>query len=189
MILETIKKYKPTCQQEEMDKKLIIEFIKQNPDALYRTNLAAHITSSAIVVNENLDKVVFAYHLIYKEWAWLGGHNDGDGNCLRVAIRETKEETGLVNIKPFYDEPVMLDAIFVENHIKNGKYVPDHLHLNLTYLLVADEKDELIIKEDENSGVKWFDIEDIFNISDEKRMKPIYGKVVELIKKIREKRL
>ena len=39
---------------------------------------------------------------------------------------------------------------------KRGKYVPSHLHLNVTYLLEADEEEVLRIKPDENSGVKWF---------------------------------
>lgn len=37
-----------------------------------------------------------------------------------------------------------------------GAYVPSHLHLNVTYLLEADEEERLRLKEDENSGVAWF---------------------------------
>ena len=44
----------------------------------------------------------------------------------------------------------------VDGHEKRGKYVPSHLHLNVTYLLEADEEEVLRIKPDENSGVKWF---------------------------------
>ena len=52
--------------------------------------------------------------------------------------------------------------------MKNEKYVGSHVHLNCTYLLEADENDELFIKEDENSGVKWIPIEEVKNISKEK---------------------
>ena len=43
-------------------------------------------------------------------------------------------------------------------HEKKGKYVPSHLHLNVTYLLEADDTESLHIKQDENSAVNWFPI-------------------------------
>ena len=38
--------------------------------------------------------------------------------------------------------------------------MPCHLHLNVTYLIEADDSDELRIKEDENSAVKWFGVDE-----------------------------
>jgi hypothetical protein len=77
-------------------------------------------------------------------------------------------------------------VIQVTNHIKHGKYVPDHLHLNASFLLVADEKDELKINHDENSGVSWFLLEDIFNHVSEKRMIPVYQKALDKIKALKK---
>ena len=54
-----------------------------------------------------------------------------------------------------------LEIICVNGHIKRGKYVSSHVHLNLTYLLEVDENEILKIKEDENSDVKWVNIEDV----------------------------
>ena len=178
--------YIPKNEQETVDKKAIVEFIKRNPDVLNRENLVAHITSSSIVVNEKLDKVLFAYHNIYDSWGWLGGHNDDDPDLLHVAVKEAKEETGIENVRPYNDEIMMIDIIYVENHIKHGKYVPDHLHLNATYLLIADELDDLVVKPDENQGVKWFLIDDVLNYITEPRMEPIYQKAFNYIKKIRD---
>lgn len=185
MVKDLIEQYTPFNEQEAMDKKAMLAFIDNNSDVLERNNLVAHITSSAIVVNDAMDKVVFAYHNIYDSWAWVGGHNDGDADLLKVAIKETKEETGIDNVRPFSDDIFMLDIIHVTNHIKHGTYVPDHLHLNITYLLVADETDELHVKHDENSGVKWFFIDDVLNYVKEDRMKPIYQKAFAKIKVLR----
>ena len=44
-------------------------------------------------------------------------------------------------------------------------------------MLEADEHDALRIKEDENSGVKWIDINEINNVIDEPKMEPIYDKM------------
>lgn len=174
--IEQIKNYQPFNEQEKYDKKLILKFINKNSDNLYRENLAGHITSSAIVVNSEMTKVLFAYHNIYDSWSWVGGHNDGDPDLLKVAIKETKEETGISEVKPFNKEIFMLDVIYVENHIKKGKYVPDHLHLNLTFLLIADENQKLIIKPDENQAVKWIELKKVFEMISEPRMIPVYKK-------------
>ena len=185
-MLELIKKYIPKNEQEEMDKKTIIQFIEKNDDYLERTNLVAHMSSSAIVVNEAMTKVLFAHHNIYNSWGWLGGHNDGDPDSLKVAIKEAKEEAGIKNIRPYSEEIFMIDVIYVFNHIKHGKYVNDHLHLNTTYLLIAEETDNLIVKPDENSGVAWFDIETVFDYVSEERIQAVYKKAFNQIKTIRK---
>lgn len=188
MYRKVIENYIPVNEQEEMDKKAMLEFIKRNDDALSRENLIAHLTTSSIIVNHDYTKILFAYHLIYQSWAWLGGHNDDDPDCLRVAIKEANEESGLENVKAVSEEPIMLDIIQVKNHIKKGKYVPDHLHLNLTYLLIADDKERLVIKEDENSGVKWFNIDEVLKYVNEERMLPIYIKAINKIKEFKKKK-
>ena len=63
-------------------------------------------------------------------------------------------------------------------HVKKGKVVSDHLHLNFTYLFEADENESLHIKEDENKDVKWLDIENLedYISENDKLMIPIYRK-------------
>lgn len=54
------------------------------------------------------------------------------------------------------------------------------MHLNLTYLLEADENETLKIKEDENKGVKWFELEKVKEVSNEEWMiKNVYKKLNE----------
>lgn len=180
--LDDLKRYTPKNVQEEIDQKAMIAFIKNNDDVLDRDNLVAHITSSAIVVNKTMDKVLFAHHNIYNAWGWVGGHNDGDEDLLGVAIKEAKEETGVSDITVVDKEIFMVDIIHVTNHLKHNKYVGDHLHLNVTYLLQANESESVQHKPDENSGVQWFLIEDCLQYVDEERMIPIYQKAFDAIK-------
>lgn len=182
--IELIKAYKPFNVQEEVDQKAMLDFIDQTDDHLFRTNLVAHFTSSSIVLNKEYKKVLFAFHNIYQSWSWLGGHLDGDADLLKVALKETKEETGIKNVVPFSDDIFMIDVIYVKNHIKNGQHVGDHLHLNVTFLLVAEESDELFIKKDENQGVRWFDLNEVFDYISEERMIPVYRKAIEKIKEL-----
>ena len=187
MYREEFKKYIPKCEQEVVDKKAILNFINNNEDCLERSNLIAHITSSAFIVNKDMDKILFVHHNIYNSWGWVGGHNDSNPNMLEVAIKEALEETGISSVTPYNNEIISLDVIQVENHIKNGIFVGDHLHLNATYLLIASEDEELVVKEDENSGVKWFDIAEVMNYVTEERIKSVYNKIFDRIDSIRIK--
>ena len=187
MYIRQFEQYKPRNEQEKQDQALILAFIKSHDDALFRTNLIGHITSSAFVLNEAMDKILFAYHKLYDSWAWVGGHNDGNPNLLEVAIKETKEETGLKNVLPYSNDIFMVDVIYVKNHIKHGAYVPDHLHLNATFLLIASEDQAISINQDEHLDVRWFLLEDVLNHVSETRMKPIYQKALQRIYQIKHK--
>lgn len=186
MIKQQLQQYTPFNEQEAFDQKAMIAFIERNPDYLLRTNLIAHFTVSTIVVNAAMDKIVFAHHNIYQSWGWLGGHNDGDDDLLTVALKETQEETGLTKLHPYSKDIFMLDTIYVPNHIKHGKHVSDHLHLNATFLVIADETETLMINHEENSGVKWFLISEVLNEVNEPRMIPIYSKAFQKIALIKQ---
>ncbi len=134
-----------------------------------------------------MDKVLFVHHNIYNSWAWVGGHNDGNPDLLEVAVIEAKEETGLVEISPYSRDIIAIDVIHVNNHIKNGSFVSDHLHLNATFLLVANEEDNLFVKEDENSGVRWFYIDEVMNHVSEEKIKKVYRKIFDRISNIKDK--
>jgi 8-oxo-dGTP pyrophosphatase MutT (NUDIX family) len=185
MIKQQIQTYQPFNEQEAFDKKAILSFIDKNPDYLLRTNLIAHFTVSTIVVNERMNKVLFAHHNIYKSWGWLGGHSDGDDDMLHVALKETEEESGLTKIRPYSKEIFLLDTIYVPNHIKHGRHVSDHLHLNATFLVIADETEKPVVNLEENSGVQWFPIQSVLKIVSEPRMIPIYQKAFQKIKLIK----
>ena len=171
-------------EQEEQDKKVMLLHIDTFEDVLTRENVIGHFTSSAFIVNKNRDKVLFIYHNIYNSWCWVGGHADGDSDFLHVALKETEEETGLKNVKPISTAPISLEILSVFGHVKRGKYVSDHVHLNLAYLLEADEEEVTRIKADENSGVEWISFDDIANKISAPHMLPIYEKIISKTRKL-----
>lgn len=173
-----IDQFEPSCEQEERDQAVMIRFLDQNDDSLKRTNLTAHFTASAWIVNPARDKVLMVYHNIYDSWSWTGGHADGEPDLLSVAIKEAREETGVKALKTLRREPVSLEIITVDGHEKRGVYVPSHLHLNLTYLLEAEENQILTVKEDENSGVQWIPVRDLADyVSEPWMLDRIYSKL------------
>jgi 8-oxo-dGTP pyrophosphatase MutT (NUDIX family) len=172
------KTYIPTTEQEVIDQRLINEFIDKHDDALLRTNLAAHITSSVMIMNPSKTKILLGYHNIYQSWGWFGGHNDGDEDCLKVALKEAEEETGITHFEVLTEEAIAMDVVYVQNHIKKGKFVSDHLHLNVTFGLIANEDAVLRHNDEEHSGIQWVLIEDYPHLVSEPRMMPIYDKII-----------
>lgn len=181
-----IENYEPYNEQEEKDKLTMLKYIDNFDDVLTRQNEFGHFTASSWVVNKERTKVLMIYHNIYQSWAWTGGHADGESNLLNVALREVKEETGIEYVKPIQNNPFSVEIACVNGHIKRGKYVSSHVHLNVTYLLEADESEELKVKEDENSGVKWVDIDKAVELSNEDWMRyNIYQKLNDKVKKLK----
>ena len=166
-ILKELAAYLPQNEQERRDRELILDFIRRNGDAFLRSNRIAHITASAWVTNPTRDRVLMVYHKIYRSWSWCGGHADGDRDLLRVALKECREETGLTEVKPVDGKIYSVESLTVDGHEKHGEYVSSHLHLNVTYLLEADDQAPLHVCEDENSGVAWFTPEDALRASTE----------------------
>lgn len=179
---EEIVNYKPYNYQEEQDKKVFLDYLTLFDNCLERENEFGHVSSSAFILNKERTKVVMIYHNIYDAWGWVGGHADGDADLLSVAVREAKEETGLKNVKPIDEDIFIVDILTVSGHEKRGKYVSSHVHLNVTFLLEADEYEALHIKEDENSGVKWVPIEQMVEVSGDPPMMYVYGKAIAKMK-------
>ncbi len=157
---EQLAAFIPFNEQEAQDRTLILHCLKTEPDIFTRQNRLAHMTASAWIVNASRTKALMAYHNLYHSWSWLGGHADGERDLLRVAMREACEESGLRSVRPVSEAIFSVESLTVDGHEKRGEYVSSHLHLNVTYLLEADEYGALAIKPDENSDVRWFPLAD-----------------------------
>lgn len=174
---QKILEYIPRNEQEIKDKEMFIKYIEMFDDVLTRDNEVVHFVSSGFVVNKDRTKVLMVHHNIFNSWCWTGGHVDGETDFLSVAIREVEEETGVKNINVISKEIYTIDTLPFIGHVRNGKYVPAHVHLSVAYLLEADEKEDIRIQADENSNVKWIDIDEVA------KMHYIYDKIVNLIRK------
>ena len=166
-LYDDIKNYKPVNEQEARDQLQMLRFIKHNPDYLERENQIAHFTTSIWTINKDCTKTLMVYHNIYNSWSWIGGHADGMEDLRAVALRELQEETGVQNAALASEEIFSLESLTVDGHVRKGIYVPSHLHLNVTYLAVADENEELRVNEDENQAVKWWTFEEALKASTE----------------------
>ena len=121
--------------------------------------------------------MLVVYHNIFDGWIYPGGHADGDSDLLSVAIREVLEETG-VKANILDNSIFAIQALPIKGHMKNGKYVSAHVHLDTIYLLDADENSVLVFNENENKAVKWIPFECVEDEDVVDFIKPIHKKLV-----------
>lgn len=82
------------------------------------------------------------------------------------------------HLRPVSEDIFSIETIVVDGHEKRGSYVASHLHMNVSYLLEADEEESLHMKPDENSGVKWIPITQLHEmVSEPWMLQRIYDKL------------
>lgn len=174
-----IERYEAKDEQERQDQSLILEQMGLVGDQiLTRECETAHMTSSGVILNAQMNKMLMIHHKIYDTWAWTGGHADGEDDPLAVALKEAQEETGLMHFHPVAEAPASIEVLPVLGHQKNGHYISTHLHFNVSYVLIADDTEALEVNETETNGIKWVPIDEIGQYSNEPAMVEIYQKII-----------
>ncbi len=181
-LIDDIHAYRPVNEQEQADKLVILRALENDPNCFDRS-AQAHMACSIWTVDPTLTQTLLVYHNIYDSWSWIGGHADGGRDLAAVALRELSEETGMANAQLVDCGPggvYSIEVLTVDGHVKRGEYVSSHLHLNVTYLAVADPREAVRMKPDENSGVRWAPIEDAVRLSTEPWIRDrIYRKLID----------
>ena len=177
--LEIIERYETKSDQEKRDQSLMLNQMSLvGEEILIRESEAAHMTSSGVILNSTLDKMLMIHHKIYNTWTWTGGHADGDDDPLGTAVREAREETGIEKIKWLSTEAASIEVLPVFGHQKNGLYVSTHLHFNVSFVLIAQETESLILNEKETNGIQWVPVDKIGEYSNEPMLVEIYQKII-----------
>jgi 8-oxo-dGTP pyrophosphatase MutT (NUDIX family) len=144
--------------EENVSKEKILKFLASCKDPFSRKSLEGHVTASGFLVNNDKSKFLLMHHRKLKKWVQPGGHCDGDADVLAIAIKETKEESGIVSIKPISCQIYDIEVYwFPANLNEKG-----HYHYDITFLLGTVDND-LLIKNIEANALRWFAFEDYFH--------------------------
>lgn len=176
---EPIVRFQPGDAREAQEQRMILEMIDRLGDAiLTRESEIAHMTASSIIVSPDRRRTLMAFHRIYNSWAWTGGHADGESDFEEVARREAQEETGISGLTRLGGGIASLEILPVWAHVRRGKPVGSHLHLNVSYLFEADDSLPLSVREDENSAVGWLAVDRLGESVSEPPMLPVYERLL-----------
>ena len=176
---EPIVRFQPGDEREAQEQRMILGMIDRLGDAiLTRESEIAHMTASSIIVSPDRRRTLMAFHRIYNSWAWTGGHADGEDDFEAVARREAQEETGISGLRRLGGGIASIEILPVWAHMKRGRPVGSHLHLNVSYLFEADDSLPLSVREDENSAVGWLAVDRLGESVSEPPMLPVYERLL-----------
>lgn len=152
-LYEELKNHKPFDEMEKQKIEKFLAFLETGDNLYSRTNLEGHVTAGGFVCDE-FGNVLINRHKNSVHWLQFGGHSDGNANSLEVAIREINEESGIFELKLISDKILDVDVHVVPNNEK--KKEPEHLHYDINFLFVTNNKKFKI--SDESEEIKWIPI-------------------------------
>jgi 8-oxo-dGTP pyrophosphatase MutT (NUDIX family) len=151
-LLNLLMQHQTRFMEESGFVKRAIRYVEENIDCFYRELWPAHVTGSAWVINPECDRVLLMHHKKHDQWFQPGGHADGDVDIVRVALRETSEETGLDSSQV---KLLGLEIFDVDIHaIPAIGHEPQHEHIDVRFLVEIDD-DLPVPGNDESHDVLW----------------------------------
>jgi 8-oxo-dGTP pyrophosphatase MutT (NUDIX family) len=139
-------------EKEASDLAMMREFARTLERPFDRSQLPAHFTASALVVDVSMTHVCLVHHKKLSRWLQPGGHFEPtDVDVAGAAMREAREETGLeVQLHP------RCGTLFdVDVHVIPARPAePEHRHLDLRFLLIG--RGTLRLDVTESNSVQWF---------------------------------
>ena len=148
---KAIDNYQPTHPEDAQFRTELLDFIARYPEDFHRrTTLEGHLTASAWIVNATRDRFLLTHHAKLQRWLQLGGHIEDDATLVDAALREAREESGLFTVRLV--KPAIFDLDIHTIPARKGE--PEHLHLDVRFLLEADDQEPLSLTE-ESHALAW----------------------------------
>ena len=182
-ILTIINQYLLLFPEEKQRQAKLVNFLNNCDDneIIDWNNFNGHIVASGFVYSKNDKKFLVMYHNDMKMYTYPGGHIDlCDANPLVAAIREVKEETGLMDFEEVNIARNELVPVDIDTHIisyNERLNLPQHYHFDFRYLFIIDKILNVKVDGTELSNYKWINI-------DELSSDPNYGKIVEKLRRL-----
>ena len=152
-----------------------IRFVEDHADCLLRSCVPGHLTGSAWIVNADRTRTLLTHHHKLDKWLQLGGHADGDGDLLGVALREAREESGLTRLRP-----VSAEIFDCDRHLIPARgSEPEHYHYDLRFMIEADADEPLVIT-NESKDLAWIEVARVTSLNPEESMARMVRKTAAL---------
>lgn len=119
-----------------------------------------HITASCWILDSEGERVLLTHHRKLDRWLQLGGHADGEHDVPGVALREAREESGMVEFVPVpaVDPSGLFD---LDVHVIPARAdEPAHEHHDVRFLLRAKPAQGLV-RSEESIDLRWFAPEEL----------------------------
>ncbi len=162
-LINQLTSYQTPYEEERLTIPKFLSLLSE-PSCFLRSNLDRHITASAWIVNIDLTKTLLIHHAKLEKWLQPGGHADGQEDVLQVALKEAREETGLVDFSRIYTSIFDVDI----HLIPERKGIRSHYHYDIRFLFQADENLSFASNH-ESTDITWVALEEIEKVVGDSR--------------------
>jgi 8-oxo-dGTP pyrophosphatase MutT (NUDIX family) len=153
--VRTLEGWSPPDERQAALRADYLALLGAREDAVWRTCAPAHLTASALVLDDARERVLLILHAKVRRWLQTGGHCEpGDATLAGVALREAREESGIDGLMPadVAGQPSDLDR----HPAPCAPGIVEH-HLDVRYVLVAPPGARPVVSA-ESMDVRWFDV-------------------------------
>jgi 8-oxo-dGTP pyrophosphatase MutT (NUDIX family) len=149
---------------ETDDLNLLIERIAAGDALDFRRTWPGHVTTSAIVIDPGMTRVLLVLHRATGRWLQPGGHWEDAESFAESAAREAQEETGVARLELHACHPDPFFPLDIDTHAipaRPAKDEPGHVHFDLRFVFVADPEAALVAQPSEIDAVSWRPFDDL----------------------------
>jgi 8-oxo-dGTP pyrophosphatase MutT (NUDIX family) len=171
--------YVPQSDQEAADIQRL-RSMSVGPDVWARSS-PLHATGSAIILHPDSRRVLLRWHERMQAWLQVGGHADpGETSPFAVAVREAREETGLVDLVPWPNpqQPTVVQVVVVP--VPMGRGEPAHEHGDVRYALSTSRPSDAT-PESLLARLRWIPLEEAIAQVAEDNLRTCLQRVAELL--------
>ncbi|QUJ67477.1 NUDIX domain-containing protein [Photobacterium sp. GJ3] len=150
----------------------LFEDIDHGVDVLSRKSFPRHLTASAALYSKSQGLLAIK-HKALGLWLLPGGHIDEGELPLDAAIRELKEETGVILPKSAKEKCSIIEInshSISENTVKKE---PEHTHFDVRYLFIVESIDNLSMQEEEIDELKFVPLNELGNFNFSKSVRTV----------------
>lgn len=179
-LLDLLARYRAAHPDEAACADRIRALVEARPDCFERTCWAGHVTASAWVLSPDGRRFLLTHHRKLDRWLQLGGHSDGDPDPAAAALREAREESGLVDLRFAYaaDAPMPVDLDVHPIPARGAE--PAHDHHDVRFVLVA-APGQTIALSDESHALEWYGMDELEETADDPSVLRLGWKVRRLL--------
>jgi 8-oxo-dGTP pyrophosphatase MutT (NUDIX family) len=173
-LLSLLEEYVPFDSDDAAARNSIARFVEANEDCFERSLAEGHVTGSAWIVDASRSRCLLTHHRKLERWLQLGGHADGEGDVLAVAMREAREESGLSSLRAVSASIFDCDV----HEIPARKAETAHFHYDVRFLFEADAHEPLVVSE-ESRDLAWVALADVAKLSDDRSVVRMAAKTLQ----------
>jgi 8-oxo-dGTP pyrophosphatase MutT (NUDIX family) len=185
-LFELLTRYRRVFPQEFDVVDRICALVDRHANCFDRSCRPGHVTGSAWILSADRRRHLLTYHGKLGRWLQLGGHADGQSHVEEVALREAREESGMLGFDFVRIDGELL-PLDVDVHEIPARFDPAgrlieeaHEHHDIRFLLVAHAGQDVHASQ-ESHRVDWFTPEEVLRLTDEESVLRMMRKTLLLI--------